>query len=116
VLHQPLSSGWVAIAWFGVKKTAVSKAGAFQRRKVALAALWVDMADGSVHRFLTCKMGQCNPLTSQRCCSGNALYSKAINGMEKPANKGKNSQMCSSGLVIPSKRDRGLHNEYYGEE
>ena len=61
-------------------------------------------------------MGQGNSLTSQRCCAGNGLYSKEINGMEKPAKKGKNSQMFSSALVIPGERDRGLHNEYYGEE
>lgn len=110
VLHRPLSSSWAVIAWFGVGKTASNEAGAFRRRKVALAGLQDDMADISVLRFLTCKIGQCNSLTSQRCCAGNCLHSKAINGMEKPAKKGKNSQMFSSGLVIPGKRDRRLHN------
>lgn len=113
VLHQPLSSSSAAIAWFGMAKTAPNEAETFWRRKVALAGLQVDMADSFVLCFLTCKMGQCNPLTSQRCCAGNGLHSKAINGMEKSAKKGKNSQMFSSGLVILSKRDRRLHNECY---
>lgn len=105
LLHQTLSSGWVAIARFGVNKTALNKAGIFWRGKFALAALWVDMADSSVLSFLTCKTGQCNSLTSQRCSAGNGLYSKTINGMEKPAMKGKNSQMFSSVLVIPETRE-----------
>lgn len=99
-----------------MNKTALSKAGAFWSRKIALSALWVAMVDSSVLCFLFYKMGQCKSLTCQRGCAGKGLDRKVMNGMEKPAKKGKNSQMFSSELVIPGKRDRGLHSEYYGEE
>lgn len=58
LLHQPSSSAWVAIAWFGVNQTALDKAGAFWRGKVALEAQWVGMADSSGIPFLICKTGQ----------------------------------------------------------
>lgn len=73
-------------------------------------------ADSSVLPFLTCKMGQCNSLASQRCCAGNGVYNKAISGMKKPAKKGKHRQMFISGLVMLCKGDRGFHNERYREE
>lgn len=41
---------------------------------------------------------------------------KQYDGTEKPAKKGKNREMFSSGLVLPGERDGGLHDEYYGEE
>lgn len=58
MLHQPPSSAWVALAWFGVSQTALGNAGAFWREKDALEAPWVDMADSPGILFLICKTGQ----------------------------------------------------------
>lgn len=119
LLPQPLSLGWVAAASFGVNKAALNKVGGFWSRSWepgSPAAPWVDMAESAVLCFLTSEVGQCSSLTSQRCCAGNGLYCRAINGTEKPAKKGENSQVLSSVLARAGKRDRGLHNDYHGEE